>query len=116
MSAKNNAGVQLLAGTDMVLYPGFALHDELGLLVRAGLTPMEALQRATRNPARYFGLEDSLGTIEKGKLADLVLLEADPLKDIGNTRKISAVVLNGRLVTRLTLDALLDKAEATANE
>jgi imidazolonepropionase-like amidohydrolase len=116
VNAMKRVGVQLLAGTDLVLYPGFSLHDELGLLVEAGLTPMEALQSATRNPARYFGLEDSLGTIRKGKLADLVLLEGDPLKDIGNTRKISAVVLNGRFVTRSMLDAMLAKAEATANE
>ena len=115
VGAMNREGVELLAGTDMALYPGFALHDELGLLVQAGLTPMEALQTATRNPARYFGLQDSLGVIEKGKLADLVLLEADPLKDIGNTRKISAVVVNGQLVTRSMLDAMLVKAEAAAN-
>ncbi len=116
VGAMNRAGVQLLAGTDLVLYPGFSLHDELGLLVQAGLTPMEALQTATRNPARYFGLEDSLGTIEKGKLADLVLLGADPLKDISNTREISAVVLNGRFITRSTLDAMLVEAEAAANQ
>jgi imidazolonepropionase-like amidohydrolase len=116
VNAMNRTGVQLLAGTDMALYPGFSLHDELGLLVQAGLTPMEALQSATRNPARYFGLQNSLGSIEKGRLADLVLLDADPLKDIDNTRKIFAVVLNGRLLTRSTLDAMLVEAETAAKE
>jgi hypothetical protein len=116
VNAMKRTGVQLLAGTDLVLYPGFTLHDELRLLVQAGLTPMQALQTATRNPAKFFGLQDSLGSIQEGKLADLILLEADPLKDIGNTRKIVAVVLNGRLVTKSALDAMLSNAEAAANQ
>lgn len=90
------AGIGILAGTDTpnpYVYPGFALHDELGLLVSAGLSPMEALQAATRNPAIFLGMNDSLGTIEIGKAADFVLLDADPLVDIDNTRKITAVVL-----------------------
>lgn len=95
------AGVEFLAGTDMgpstPVAPGAGLHDELALLVEAGLTPMEALQSATRNPARYFGKLADMGTIELGKLADLVLLDANPLEDIRNTRKIRLVVLRGRI-------------------
>ncbi|HEY6089086.1 MAG TPA: amidohydrolase family protein [Gemmatimonadaceae bacterium] len=95
-----NAGVKLLAGSDMpqaFVYPGFSLHDELGLLVRSGLTPLEALRAATYNPAEYLGALDSLGTVAQGKIADLVLLDADPLVDVANTRRISAVIANGRL-------------------
>jgi imidazolonepropionase-like amidohydrolase len=112
------AGVPLLAGTDTPnphVYPGFSLHDELALLVRAGLTPTQALETATINPARYFGKEKELGTIEVGKLADLVLLDASPLADIRNTQKINAVVANGRLFTRATLQKMLsDIAAANA--
>jgi hypothetical protein len=94
------AGVKLLAGTDMpqaFVYPGFSLHEELELLVRAGLTPAEALRTATYNPAEYFGALDSLGTVSTGKLADLLLLDANPLTDIRNTRRISTVIANGRV-------------------
>jgi imidazolonepropionase-like amidohydrolase len=99
--AMHRAGVPLLAGSDAPnpgVVPGIGLHHELELLVRAGLTPMEALQAATRNPARYLGMADSLGTVEAGKLADLVILDADPLADIRNTRRIHAVIANGRVV------------------
>jgi len=95
--------------------PGFSLHDELGLLVQAGLTPMEALQAATLNPARFMGRENELGTVEKGKLADLVLLDANPLDNIANTRKIAAVVYDGRLFSKSSLDEMLARAEARAN-
>jgi cytosine/adenosine deaminase-related metal-dependent hydrolase len=108
------AGVRLLAGTDAPLayvHPGISLHDELALLVRAGLTPMQALQSATREPAAYLGALDSLGTIQPGKLADLVLLDADPLADIRNTRRIHAVIANGRVIDRA---ALLRRAQAIA--
>ena len=111
------AGVELLAGTDTAFgYPvaGFALHDELGLFVQAGLTPMEALKTATYNPAKYFGLLNSLGTVEPGKIADLVLLNANPLDDIGNTKKIEAVIVNGRYLSRKQLDQLLVDVEAAA--
>jgi imidazolonepropionase-like amidohydrolase len=117
VGAMCRAGVEFLAGTDagcMYCFPGFSLHDELELLVRAGLTPREALQAATRNQARYFGLND-LGTVEPGKLADLVLLEADPLADIKNTRKIAAVVAGGRLLPREALRQMLDEVETAVN-
>lgn len=104
----NRAGVTLLAGTDLSgfkwIHAGASLHDELALFVDAGLTPMQALQAATRNPARFLHVE--AGTIEVGKRADLVLLDANPLDDIRNTRRIFAVVLNGTLLNRARLDAL----------
>jgi len=101
------AGVGLLAGTDAganeYSVPGFSLHDELVELVDAGLTPMEALQTATLNPARYLGLTDALGTVELGKIADLVLLDANPLEDIHNTQKIAAVLVNGTVLGKAEL-------------
>jgi imidazolonepropionase-like amidohydrolase len=119
-----DAGVKLLAGTDTSpnpyaipgLFPGFSLHDELTLYVEAGLTPMEALQTATRNPAEFFGLSNELGTIEKGKLADLVLLDANPLQNITNLDKINAVVLNGRLIDKPVLQKMLADAETAAKK
>jgi imidazolonepropionase-like amidohydrolase len=90
------------------------LHDELALLVQAGLTPGEALKTATCNPAKFLGMFDRLGTAEKGKLADLVLLDANPLEDIHNTQKIRAVVLNGKYLDRAALDNLLAQAVANA--
>ncbi len=112
----NRAGVELLAGTDMnpfnPVLPGWGLHQELVLLRESGLTPMQALQTATRNPARYFGILDETGTIEAGKSADLVLLDADPLADIQNTQKINAVVSRGRYYSRQDLDAMLERTAA----
>ena len=106
----NRAGVTLLAGTDLSgfkwISAGSSLHDELALFVDAGLTPMQALQAATRNAARFLHIE--AGTIEAGKRADLVLLDANPLDDIRNTRRISAVVLNGALLDRSRLDSMLN--------
>lgn len=99
----HKTGVPLLAGTDTgddYVVPGWSLHDELALLVDAGLSPIEAIQTATRNAARYLGLEETTGTIQKGKSADLVLLNADPLKDIRNTKRIAAVVVRGKLAKR----------------
>jgi len=109
--------VKMLAATDAVVWyvvPGFSLHDELELFVQAGLTPMEALQTATLNPAVYLGLSDMVGTVENGKKADLVLLEANPLENISNTKRINAVVVNGKLIPRVTLDKMLKDAEAAA--
>jgi imidazolonepropionase-like amidohydrolase len=86
------------------------------LLVDAGLSPLAALQTATLNPARFFGREQDLGTIDEGKVADLVLLDASPLTAIGNTTKVNAVVANGRLFRRADLDELLAQAERAAKE
>jgi imidazolonepropionase-like amidohydrolase len=112
------AGVPILAGTDTMnpqCFPGFGIHDELALLVDAGLSPFAALQAATRNAAQFMGQLDRRGTVEAGKIADLVLLDKDPLADIHNTRSIRAVVLNGKLYPRAALDAMLLKAQALAN-
>jgi imidazolonepropionase-like amidohydrolase len=112
------AGVPFMAGTDTAagvhIFPGFSLHDELGLFVQAGLTPMQALQTATRNPAQFLGRLDEQGTVETGKIADLVLLDANPLEDIGNTKKIRAVVLRGRYFDRAQLDGMLQGVAAAA--
>ena len=115
IGAMKRAGVEFIAGTDTpnpYVFPGFSLHDELALMVKAGFTPLEALQAATRNAAKYLGRLDSLGTVEKGKLADLVLLDANPLADIGNTKRIRAVMTGGRLVEKSALDEMLAKVEA----
>lgn len=105
----NREHVILLAGTDLSskykwLSPGASLHDELELLVDAGLSPMQALQTATRNPGQFLHID--AGTIEVGKRADLVLLDANPLDDIHNLRQIRAVVLDGELLARSRLDSL----------
>lgn len=100
LSAMHRAGVHVLTGTDAPLRnspPGFGLHEELVMLVRSGMSPFDVLRSATIEPARYFGM-DSIGTVETGQLADLVLLDANPLADIRNTRRIAAVVANGRLL------------------
>jgi len=108
------AGVPLLAGTDAMnpfCLPGFSLHDELALLVESGLTPLAALQSATIRPAEFFGRTADLGSIAPGKLADLVLLAADPLADIHNTTQIQAVWFRGKYFDRAALDALLETAK-----
>lgn len=105
-------GVGLLAGTDTFV-PGFSLHDELELLVRAGLSPREALTAATYNPAAFFGVTDTFGTVKPGRVADVVVLNSDPLEDIANTRDIWGVMLAGRYYDELTLASL--KAETVAS-
>lgn len=108
------AGVSILAGTDPPtrdVFPGFSLHDELALLVKAGLSPLEAIQAATLNAAKCLGLTDSYGAVETGKVADLLLLDADPLGDIANIRKIAAVVAGGKYFGRPALDEMLRKTE-----
>ena len=111
------SGVKILAGTDTAapfVYPGFSLHEELALLVQAGLTPMQALQAATSRAAEFMGKSATQGTIEKGKVADMVLLDADPLADIHKTSLINAVVVRGKLLDRSALDALLSSVEQFA--
>lgn len=113
------AGVPVLAGSDVGsrgIFPGFSLHEELEALVRAGLTPAEALRAATLAPAEYLSAADSLGTVEVRKIADLVVLEANPLDDIVNTQRIHAVMANGRYFDRAALDALLADAERAARD
>ncbi|MGA2095098.1 MAG: amidohydrolase family protein, partial [Candidatus Acidiferrum sp.] len=88
--------------------------EELALLVEAGLTPMQALQAATKLPAEFLGKSQTQGTIEPGKLADLLLLDANPLVDIHNTQKINSVILLGQLLDRPKLDAILDSVERFA--
>jgi hypothetical protein len=115
--AMHRAGVPFLAGTDsapgIYIIPGFSLHDELANFVEAGFTPMEALQTATSNAARFLGRDD-LGAVKPDGLADLVLLGANPLNDIQNTKKINAVVVNGSFLDRNALDRMLAQVEASA--
>src|SRR5713226_1694719 len=114
----HKAGVPFLAGTDtpagVHIFPGYSLHEELQRFVAAGFTPLEALQTATINPARFFGIEDQAGTVEKGRLADLVLLSANPLEDIANTQMIAAVIVSGRYLRRADLDKMLNRMETAA--
>ena len=108
------AGVPILAGTDTgdsYVLPGFSLHDELELMVQFGMSPMEALQAATRNAVMYLGEDLRSGTIERGKQADLVLLDGNPLEDIRATRKIAAVVLRGKAYNKKALAEMLESAK-----
>ena len=109
------AGVGILAGCDAMI-AGFCVHDELGAMVAGGMTPLAALQTATVNPARYLGRESTLGTVAAGRQADLVLLDANPLEDIGNVRRIRAVITAGRFLDRSALDQLLTPAKAAAQQ
>ena len=106
----HEAGVPVGAGTDTPIgfaAPGYSLHSELEMLVRAGLSPMEALEAATVRPAEFFSLSVEMGTVEEGRLADLVLLSGNPLDDITNTRTVEGVVLKGEFLSRDELDALV---------
>lgn len=110
VAALHRAGVGILTGTDAPLRnspPGFGLHEEMALLVRGGMTAYDALRAATFAPALFLDALDSLGTVSAGKLADLVLLDADPLVDIRNTRRINAVFTRGRHFDRAALDSLM---------
>jgi imidazolonepropionase-like amidohydrolase len=116
----HHAGVPFMAGTDtaagIYVVPGFSLHDELANFVEAGFTPIEALQTATSNPAKFLGRNDA-GKIEAGSVADLVLLTADPLQNIRNTERIGAVIANGKYLDRAALDQLLTNiANATRTQ
>ena len=104
------AGVRIMAGTDIAapnVFPGWSLHEDIAYLVEAGLTPMQALQAATKSPAEFLGKLQAQGTVEKGKLADLLLLDDSPLEDIHNTQKIRALILHGKFLDRTALDEIL---------
>jgi imidazolonepropionase-like amidohydrolase len=112
------AGVGFLAGTDMPagvdLIPGVSLHLELQRFVEAGFSPLQALQTATINPAKFYNKTQDFGTVQAGRLADLVLLSANPLMDITNTQKITAVVADGQYLSRQDLNQLQDKLKKVA--
>jgi hypothetical protein len=113
----HRAGVRILAGSDALdahAFYGSGLHDELAELVKAGLTPAEALRAATLSPAEFLWMDSEYGTVDVGKQADLVLLDADPLRDIAHTRRIAAVIHHGRLYDRARLDALQMSVEDAA--
>ncbi|MFO0896884.1 MAG: amidohydrolase family protein [Pirellulales bacterium] len=120
--ALHEAGAPILAGSDcgailsVNVYPGFSLADELALLVDCGLAAADALRAATLNPALYLGEEETCGTVAVGKVADLVLLDADPLADIGNVRKIAGVMVRGQWLPRAELDRMLSSAAQAASE
>lgn len=117
ITAMIRAKVPLLVGTDAMdgyVLPGASLHEELGLLAEAGMTPMAALQSATSNAAKFMGKQNSLGTIEVGKIADLVLLDADPLQAIENTRRIHAVIVGGKLISSSQRQEMMAKMETYA--
>jgi len=111
--------VPMMAGTDAMnpyCFPGFSLHDELRLMVESGLTPLAALQAATVNPAKFMGRSAELGTVEPGRIANLVLLGADPLADIHNTAEIRAVWLEGAYFDEPSLAQLLQRAKQQASK
>jgi imidazolonepropionase-like amidohydrolase len=109
-----------MAGTDLavpLVYPGFSVHDELQHFVeKVGMTPMEALESATWLPSEFMGLGDSLGTIEEGKIADLIVLDENPLEDIANTMKISSVIAGGVLYDQTELQEMLESAKQKASQ
>jgi hypothetical protein len=109
------AGVGILTGCDGML-AGFCVHDELVAMVRGGMAPLVALQTATLNAARYFGLQQTHGSVATGRAADLVLLDANPLEEIANVRRIRAVVVSGRLLERNELDTLLAQVKSAAQQ
>jgi imidazolonepropionase-like amidohydrolase len=115
----HEAGMDVLAGSDVAvlnIYPGSSLHEELGILVDSiGMSPMEALSRATARSAAFLGIADSVGTVEAGMVADLILVDGDPRADIRNLSRISAVILRGRLFDSLALDALLQAIDTATD-
>ena len=116
VAAMVKAGVEIISGTDTLkayLVPGFSLQDELEVLSQSGMTPLQVLQASTINPAKLFKFPD-LGTVEQGKIADLVLLDGNPLQEIRNTRRIYAVIAGGRLVDKSALGKLALEAKTSA--
>ena len=117
LKAFEKAGVKMIVGTDFpnpYCYPGFSLHDEMQLMVNAGMTNATTLKSATYNPALFMKKQDEFGTIEVGKTASLVLLDGNPLENIGNTKRISSIFLRGRYLDREKLDKLLEMAKVNA--
>ena len=112
----HEAGVDLLVGSDAAVlnvFPGYTLHDEMALFVsELGMTPAEVIERATRRSAKFLGLLDQTGTVEEGKIADLVLLDANPLDDIRNTKRISGVILRGTLYDQSGIKKILAEVRA----
>jgi imidazolonepropionase-like amidohydrolase len=112
----HEAGVELLVGSDAAVlnvFPGYSLHDEMALFVtELGMTPAEVIERATRRSAKFLGISDQTGTVEQGKIADLVLLDANPLDDIRNTKKISTVVVRGTLYDQNGIKKILGEVRA----
>lgn len=118
VGAMHRAGVLFMTGTDLsgaYIFAGFSLHHELEMYVQAGFSPMEALQAATRNPAMFLDELNSQGTVETGKIANLVLLDANPLNDISNIKRIDAVILNGKFFPKTALQMMLANVEKAAN-
>jgi sugar/nucleoside kinase (ribokinase family) len=117
VSSMHRAGVRIMVGTDSLdtyNIPGLSLHQELALLVECGLTPMEALQAGTVNAAVFLGKQAEYGTIQEGKVADIIILDADPLENIANTQKIDAVIVAGRILKQVDLAAMLKRARESA--
>lgn len=105
-----DAGVEILAGTDLAVpfvYPGSSLHEELEMLVQAGLSPLEALQAATINPARFLNKQETVGSVKEGMSADLVLLDANPLDNISNTKNINVVIFKGKVFDQEEIKKIL---------
>lgn len=114
VSKIHETGIGIMAGTDCPIFfltPGLSLHDELEVLAEAGLSPLEALKTATFNPAKYFDLENELGSIKENYWADLVILDANPLENIKNTQRINAVIREGKYYGREALDRVLKRLE-----
>ncbi len=108
-------GIDIMAGTDCPIFfltPGRSLHQELEVLVEAGLPPLEALKTATYNPAKYFDMENELGSIKENQWADLVILDANPLQNIANTQRINAVIKQGNYIDRSSLDEILARLDS----
>ncbi|GIH08498.1 amidohydrolase [Rhizocola hellebori] len=118
VAAMERAGVGILGGTDApnpFVFPGFAAHDELELLVQAGLSPARALRTMTADAARFQGLQTTMGTVETNKVADLLVLDANPLTDIRNTQRIHAIVTRGKLITAQQRAKILAQVQEAAN-